>query len=153
MHISKILSTFAEISMHMSEQIHHSGVVIAMEGSIARVSITQSSACQACKAKSMCMASESKEKVIDAVALEAMQPGDIVEVNVQERLAWRAVLLGYIAPFVVMMALIAGLDRWTDWDEAIVGTASLVGIAVYYLVLSLFKKKLQTQFSFTARKK
>lgn len=138
--------------MHMSEQIHHSGVVMTIEGTIARVSITQASACQACKAKSMCMASESKEKMIDAVALEPLQPGDVVEVSVRERLAWRAVLLGYVLPFVVMMLVIAGLNYLTDWDEAIVGTVSIASIAVYYLILSGFRKSLQRQFSFTARK-
>lgn len=138
--------------MRMSEQIHHSGVVMTIEGTIARVSITQASACQACKAKSMCMASESKEKMIDAVALEPLQPGDVVEVSVRERLAWRAVLLGYVLPFVVMMLVIAGLNYLTEWDEAIVGTVSIVSIAVYYLILSGFKKSLQKQFSFTARK-
>ena len=138
--------------MRMSEQIHHSGVVMTIEGTIARVSITQASACQACKAKSMCMASESKEKMIDAVALGPLQPGDVVEVSVRERLAWRAVLLGYVLPFVVMMLVIAGLNYLTEWDEAIVGTVSIVSIAVYYLILSGFKKSLQKQFSFTARK-
>ena len=138
--------------MRMSEQIHHKGVVMTIEGTTARVSITQASACQACKAKSMCMASESKEKVIDAVALEPLQPGDLVEVSVRERLAWRAVLLGYGAPFLVMMIVIAGLNYLTEWDEAIIGTVSLVSIAVYYLILSMFSKKLQKGFSFTARK-
>ena len=138
--------------MRMSEQIRHNGVVMTVEGSIARVSITQASACQACKAKSMCMASESKEKVIEAVAIEPLQPGDVVEVCVREHLAWRAVILGYIAPFVVMMLVIAGLNWLTNWEEAIVGTVSLVGIALYYMILSLFKKRLEKQFSFTARK-
>jgi sigma-E factor negative regulatory protein RseC len=138
--------------MRLSEQIRHNGVVMTVEGSIARVSITQASACQACKAKSMCMASESKEKVIEAVAIEPLQPGDVVEVCVRERLAWRAVILGYIAPFVVMMLVIAGLNWLTNWEEAIVGTVSLVGIALYYMILSLFKKRLEKQFSFTARK-
>ena len=125
---------------------------MTIEGTTARVSITQASACQACKAKSMCMASESKEKVIDAVALEPLQPGDLVEVSVRERLAWRAVLLGYGAPFLVMMIVIAGLNYLTEWDEAIIGTVSLVSIAVYYLILSMFSKKLQKEFSFAARK-
>jgi sigma-E factor negative regulatory protein RseC len=98
------------------------------------------------------MSSESRQKEMDALMMEPMAAGDRVEVEVRERLAWKAVLLAYILPFVVMLALIAGLDVWTDWSEAVVGTLSLCGIALYYIVLSMFKHRLQKQFVFTARK-
>jgi len=132
--------------------IRHSGIVLSVKGEIAHVQIVQSSACEACKAKSMCSSAESKEKEMDAIMLEPMQPGDKVEVLVRERLAWRAVLLGYILPFVVMIAVIAVLDLTTDLSEAVTGSVSLCAIAVYYLVLRLFRDKLQKQFSFTVRK-
>jgi sigma-E factor negative regulatory protein RseC len=81
-----------------------------------------------------------------------MQPGDQVEVEVRERLAWKAILLAYIMPFIVLMALIAILDFATDWSEAVIGTISLCGIALYYIGLSVFRHRLQRQFVFTARK-
>ena len=132
--------------------IKHEGVVLSTNGNMAHVEIVQTSACSACKARSMCMSSESQQKQMDVVMLEPMQAGDRVEVEVRERLAWRAVLLAYILPFVVMLAVIAVLDYTTDWSEAITGTLSLCAIALYYLILSAFKHKLQKQFSFTARK-
>ena len=85
--------------------------------------------------------------------LEPLQVGDEVEVEVREKLAWKAVLLAYILPFIVMMAVIAGLDYATDWSEAVVGTLSLCAIALYYIGLSVFKHRLQKQFVFTARKR
>ena len=136
----------------MDEMIRHEGVVLSTNGNMAHVEIVQTSACSACKARSMCMSSESQQKQMDVVMLEPLQAGDRVEVEVRERLAWRAVLLAYILPFVVMMAVIAVLDYATDWSEAITGTLSLCAIALYYLILSAFKHKLQKQFSFTARK-
>ena len=136
----------------MDEMIKHEGVVLSTNGNMAHVEIVQTSACSACKARSMCMSSESQQKQMDVVMLEPMQAGDRVEVEVRERLAWRAVLLAYILPFVVMLAVIAVLDYTTDWSEAITGTLSLCAIALYYLILSAFKHKLQKQFSFTARK-
>ena len=136
----------------MDEMIKHEGVVLSTNGNMAHVEIVQTSACSACKARSMCMSSESQQKQMDVVMLEPLQVGDRVEVEVRERLAWRAVLLAYILPFVVMMAVIAVLDYATDWSEAITGTLSLCAIALYYLILSAFKHKLQKQFSFTARK-
>ena len=136
----------------MEELIRHEGIVLNVNGDTAHVQIMQTSACSACKARSMCMSSESQAKEMDAVMLEKMQPGDRVEVEVRERLAWRAVLLAYILPFIVMMGVIAGLDWFTDWSEAVVGTVSLCSIALYYIGLNAFRSKLQKQFTFTARK-
>ena len=136
----------------MEELIRHEGVVLSTNGKMARIQIVQSSACSACKAKAMCSSSESQAKEMDALMLEPMVPGDRVEVEVREHLAWRAVLLAYILPFIVMMAVIAVLDIATTLDEAVTGTLSLCAIALYYIGLSVFKHRLQKQFSFTARK-
>jgi len=136
----------------MDELIRHTGVVLRINGTTAHVEIVQTSACSACKARSMCMSSESQQKEMDAVMLEPMNVGDQVEVEVRERLAWKAVLLAYIMPFFVMIGIIIFLDFSTDWSEAVVGTLSLCGIALYYIGLSVFKHRLQKQFIFTARK-
>ena len=136
----------------MDELIRHEGIVLSINGEKAHVQIVQTSACSACKARSMCMSSESQNKEMDAIMLEPLKIGDKVEVEVRERLAWKAVLLAYILPFIVMIAIIAILDFATDWSEAVVGTLSLCGIALYYIGLSVFRNRLQKQFSFTARK-
>ena len=136
----------------MDELIRHEGIVLSTNGTTARVEIVQTSACSACKARTMCMSAESQQKQMDATMMEPLQAGDRVEVEVRERLAWKAVLLAYILPFVVMLAIITILDICTGWSEAVIGTLSLCGIALYYLVLSGFRHRLQKQFSFTARK-
>ena len=136
----------------MEDMIRHNGIVLSTDGESARVEIVQTSACAACKARSMCMSAESQQKIIDARMAEPMKPGDRVEVMVREHLAWRAVLLAYVLPFVVMLAVIVGLDYATDMSEAVVGTLSLCSIALYYIGLGMFKHRLQKQFSFPARR-
>lgn len=136
----------------MEELITHEGIVLSTDGKMAHIQIVQSSACSACKAKAMCSSAESQAKEMDALMLEPMVPGDRAVVEVREHLAWRAVLLAYILPFVVMMVVIAVLELTTGLDEAVVGTLSLCAIALYYIGLSVFKHRLQKQFSFTARK-
>lgn len=133
-------------------EIKHSGVVLSIDGQTARIKILQTSACAACKAREICVSSESQEKVIEAMMLEPLQIGEKAEVIVREQLAWKAILLGYILPFIVMVAVIVVLDVCTTLDETISGTIALCSIAVYYLVLRLFRKKIQKHFSFTARK-
>lgn len=139
-------------TLFMDELIQHTGVVLSTSGTMAHVEIVQTSACSACKAKSMCMSAESQQKEMDVVMVGPLEAGDKVEVTVRERLAWKAVLLAYILPFIVMIGVIIVLDFATEWSEAVVGTLSLCAIALYYIGLSFFKNRLQKQFVFTARK-
>ena len=161
--------------------IKHDGIIIALnEDGTALVRIVQTSACAACKAKAMCASAESAEKEM-TVTLAYPQPlpegkgvntahqtyaiGDEVEVMVQQKMGWKAVVLAYLLPFFVMLAVMFignGLLAMGDGQlamgdgakrEAVLGTVALCAMAVYYLVLGMFKDKLQKEFSFTARKK
>ena len=144
--------------------IKHDGIVITVNGDgTVLVRIVQTSACASCKAKAMCASAESKEKEILAIGDGLLAIGDEAEVMVQQKIGWKAVLLAYILPFVVLMAVVAlGNWLWTIGDgqlamgkngEAIIGTVALCAMGVYYIVLGFFKDKIQKEFSFTARKK
>ena len=152
--------------------IKHDGIIIALnEDGTALVRIVQTSACAACKAKAMCASAESVEKEMRVTllmdngrpagygVLDADKPlleykvGDEVEVMVQQKMGWKAVVLAYLLPFFIMLAvMLIGNAIWAVREE-ILGTAALCAMAVYYLVLGMFKDKLQKEFSFTARKK
>ena len=157
--------TFARFLQSKREMIKHDGIIIALnEDGTALVRIVQTSACAACKAKAMCASAESKEKEMDVVLIgdEAMRlrgesmnykVGDEVEVMVQQRMGWKAVILAYLLPFFVMLAVICVGNGLLNVREEVLGTIALCAMAVYYLVLGLFKDKLQKEFSFTAKKK
>ena len=136
--------------------IKHDGIIIALnENGTALVRIVQTSACAACKAKAMCASAESAEKEMMVVLLgdEQWAVGNEVEVMVQQKMGWKAVVLAYLLPFFVMLAvMLIGNAIWTVREE-ILGTVALCAMALYYLVLGMFKDKLQKEFSFTARKK
>ena len=158
--------------------IKHDGIIIALnEDGTALVRIVQTSACAACKAKAMCASAESAEKEMTVVLLGESAPqksadfsgtpqamrregerrgfavGDTVEVMVQQKMGWKAVVLAYLLPFFVMLAVMfIGNAIWAVREE-ILGTVALCAMALYYLVLGMFKDKLQKEFSFTARKK
>ena len=148
--------------------IKHDGIIIGLnEDGTALVRIVQTSACAACKAKAMCASAESAEKEMTVVLLDDEQwaVGDEVEVMVQQKMGWKAVVLAYLLPFFVMLAvmfignelLAIGDGQLAMGDgakrEAVLGTVALCAMALYYLVLGMFKDKLQKEFSFTARKK
>ena len=149
--------------------IKHDGIIIALnEDGTALVRIVQTSACAACKAKAMCASAESAEKEMTVVLLgdEQWAVGNEVEVMVQQKMGWKAVVLAYLLPFFVMLAVMFvgnGLLAMGDGAtgilgdeakrEAVLGTVALCAMALYYLVLGIFKDKLQKEFSFTARRK
>ena len=145
--------------------IKHDGIVIAVNGDgTVRVRIVQTSACAACKAKAMCASAESKEKEILALFLgeeakrqegerQDIKLGDEVVVMVQQKMGWKAILLAYMLPFIVMMTVVAIGNGLLGIREEVIGTAALCAMGVYYIVLGFFKDKIQKDFSFTARKK
>ena len=167
--IWKIFATFARFLQSKRKMIKHDGIIIALNGDgTARVRIVQTSACAACKAKAMCASAESVEKEMTVqLTVDSLQltVGDAVEVMVQQKMGWKAVVLAYLLPFFVMLAVMFignGLLAMGDGQlamgdgakrEAVLGTVALCAMAVYYLVLGMFKDKLQKEFSFTARKK
>ncbi|MBP3586173.1 MAG: SoxR reducing system RseC family protein [Paludibacteraceae bacterium] len=137
--------------------IKHDGIVIAIyEDGTALVRIVQTSACAACKAKAMCASAESAEKEMRVQLaypnpLQTYAVGDSVEVMVQQKMGWKAVLLAYILPFIVMMIVMVILNDFVK--EAIAGTIALCSLGLYFIVLGLFRERIQKEFSFTARKK
>ena len=162
-------SNFARFLQSKRKMIKHDGIIIALnEDDTALVRIVQTSACAACKAKAMCASAESAEKEMTVVLLgdEQWAVGDSVEVMVQQKMGWKAVVLAYLLPFFVMLAVMfigngllamgdgaTGLLGDEAKREAVLGTVALCAMALYYLVLGLFKDKLQKEFSFTAKKK
>lgn len=145
--------------------IKHDGIVIAVNGDgTVLVRIVQTSACAACKAKAMCASAESKEKEILALFVgeeakrqegerQDIKLGDEVVVMVQQKIGWKAILLAYMLPFIVMMTVVAIGNGLLGIREEVIGTAALCAMGVYYIVLGFFKDKIQKDFSFTARKK
>jgi sigma-E factor negative regulatory protein RseC len=132
--------------------IKHDGIVIAVNGDgTVRVRIVQTSACASCKAKAMCASAESVEKEIDAMGEGLLAIGDEAEVIVAEKIGWKAIFLAYILPFILLLGSVLVFNEFLK--EEIAGTIALCTMGVYYIVLGLFKNKLQKQFSFTARKK
>ncbi len=53
---------------------------------------------------------------------------------------WKALLLAYILPFVLMAAVIVSAD-WLTNNEYIIGGAALGTVAIYYLVLFALKPR------------
>ena len=114
------------------------------------VCIEQQSACSACHARSACLASDKKEKLIE-VKGESRQfaPGEEVMVVAQSSSGMQAVALAFAVPFVLVVAAVFIGARLSGGDDGIGG---LAGLAVHYALLYAFREKIGRRFSFSVAK-
>jgi sigma-E factor negative regulatory protein RseC len=137
----------------MTNTIEHQGVIISIDGNIAHVKIEQTSACASCHVKSVCGASEKSEKIIDANIIDdTLTIGDQVTIIGQKSLGLQAILLAYVLPFVIIVAVLFIANVFTT-NELIIGTCALASLIPYLVILRLMRNRIQAKFQFYAIKK
>lgn len=137
----------------MQNTIEHQGVIISIDGKVARVKIEQTSACASCHVKSVCGASEKSEKIVDANLLDtSLKIGDQAIVIGQKSLGIQAVLLAYVLPFIVIVSMLFIVNIFTT-NELVIGTCALASLIPYFAILRLMRNKIQAKFQFYAIKK
>ena len=132
--------------------IDHEGIIERIEGDMAHVKINSVSACASCHAKGVCSAADQEEKFLD-VPLEGMayEQGESVHVQVAKRLGFKAVALGYFYPFLLLMVVLIGLIS-AGVPELRAGALALLSLIPYYLILYLFRKRIESIFTFSIQK-
>ncbi len=132
----------------LSNSIEHLGVIKEITQKTIKVSLLNVSACSSCHTKSSCSVSDIDNKVIDVInSGEKFTKGEKVKVAFEKSLGPLALFLGYVAPFFLLMLVL--LVFWSiTKNEVMSGLASLISVGVYYLFLTLFRKKLKSTFTF-----
>jgi len=128
--------------------VEHLGRVVEVTKNSIRITIVSVSACGTCHAKSACSLSESVEKDV-VVSNQGLQlnVNDQVKVVLQRSLAMRAVVFGYVFPlFILLGVLITTMEIFSSEIKA--GLWAIGAVGIYYLMLSVFKKRLETKFVF-----
>jgi len=132
--------------------IQHKGIVSETEGSQVKVSIISHSACSSCHAKSACGMGDSKEMVIEIDDTEQkFHKGEEVTVSIEQNMGTKAVLYGYLFPFLVILFSLIILISLTEKE----GLSALISISLlvpYYSVLYYFRNRLKKTFSFKIQK-
>lgn len=138
----------------MSEnQVCKEGVVRSISGDRVFVEIVVSSACGGCAAKSLCNITEKKNEIIEAKVFpgDSFTIGESIHIEMRQNVARKAVVLGYVLPFLVLVGGLFGTYALThiEWLSVLV---SIGFITIYYLIIKLSDKKLTRDFDFYARK-
>ena len=132
------------------ENISHPGIVEQITDDKVIVKIIAMSACSSCHAKGMCNVADMEEKIVEVrkIPHRDFQKNDQVTVSMKKSLGSRAVLLGYIFPFVLMIATLL-LVLFLIGDEGVAGLSAILILIPYYWLLYIYRKKLKSTFSFT----
>jgi sigma-E factor negative regulatory protein RseC len=135
-----------------TDTIRHSGKVTGVSSDHYMISITTESACSACSVKGMCNVSNMKEEVLE-IQREPdsnYSVGDAVDVVMEKSLGPKAVLLGYVVPFLLLFTtLIISLNLLNN--EGLAGLISVLIVVPYYLLLYAFRNRLKKTFVFRIR--
>ena len=133
----------------MKNEIVHSGRIIEITPDFTTVEIIVSSACSSCHAKGLCGMSEEEQKVISLPTDPYSEHvvGDEVKVCTKMSMGLKAVWISYVIPLMILMILILSLSSVIG-NELVRGLVALGGVALYYLLVWVFRDRLNNEFVF-----
>ncbi len=138
--------------MNGIKTIEHKGIVKQASSNKLIVSIITNSSCASCEVKGACSASEVEEKEIEIRKFDDVyKVGEQVIVFFKESLGFRALFLGYLLPFIVLMTFLV-IFTSLGYSEGVAGLIALGSLLPYYTVLYFLNKKLKSTFSFSIKK-
>lgn len=135
--------------MSVRESIAHPGIVDHISGDSIFVKILAKSACSSCHAKGLCGITEVEEKVVEVKKDPKweLSEGQEVEVSMHKSLGGKAVFLGYILPFILLIGVLI-LVLTLSGDQGLAGISAILILIPYYWLLYVLRDKLKQAFSF-----
>jgi len=135
-----------------ADEVSHDGIVKRIEGDKVFVSIIAKAACLSCQMNNSCSTSELSEKLIEINRYDVnFTVGENVSVALKETSGVKALMIGYMIPFVLMIITLITVSEFTE-SEIIIGLSSLGILAPYYFSLFVLQDFLKKQFSFFVHK-
>jgi len=136
----------------MAQLIEHNGIIKDIKNNLIQVLITRQSACSDCDAKGACTVSDHQEKIIDIESSDlSFRIGENVVLTGRQSIGFYAVLLAFVLPFILVLITLIILHSFII-NEAISGIVALLVLVPYYVILSLFNKRIKANFKFEIRK-
>jgi len=133
----------------VQSQVSHTGIVEGVADGCVSVRILQTSACAACKVAGHCNAAEAKEKMVDVWCADAARytVGQQVTVAASMAVARKALVLGFVMPFLLVVAVLVTVLYLTK-NEGTAAMAALGSLIPYYLLLWLYRDRIQRDITF-----
>lgn len=133
--------------------IEHHGVISKVDRNegLITVDITDTGDCHACAAAKLCGKARTKSHntlTIDVENAGQFLPGDKVTLRGSERLHRRAILLATVVPSILLVASMLAVYLMSG-SQFIACISALVAMVVFFVVLWVFRDKIDREFTFT----
>ncbi|MFI3248695.1 MAG: SoxR reducing system RseC family protein [Rikenellaceae bacterium] len=135
----------------MNQQgFRHNGEVISLEqGDVINISLRAIEACDGCRAKSVCSASNGKDesgstrvmRVVSSCA-SSLKVGDMVDVSITYKIGMMAVIVAYIIPLIVFVGSLA-VGVSVGLEEGVAALVTFAITAIYYGVVYLLRENFE----------
>lgn len=132
----------------MSETIEHTGNIIRTESNRVFVSIYSKSVCSKCDIRGSCNSlSGTSEKIFEINVKENHNYilGQKVRLSISTRTGNKGVLIAYILPLILLISGMIFSDSLFH-KEGITAITGLSLLFIYFIILSLFRKRLSRSF-------
>lgn len=135
------------------DRVEHSGEVVRVENGTVYVAITVQGACGSCGARKACGMGETERKILEIHTPDATtyRSGDAVTVSVTRHAGLRAVLLAYVVPFLVLVAVVV-VCVLSGMGEGAAVLLGLGAVVLCYGVLWLCRRRIEGGIHFTISK-
>jgi positive regulator of sigma E activity len=133
-----------------TDSINHEGTVLKIGKYSVFVCITSVSACSGCQAEGSCSISGQEEKIIEVPGSFNLKPGDKVTVLMKRSMGYAALLLGYLLPLIFIIAVLVIAESFKV-QELFAGLISISILIPYYLLLFIFRKRINKKFTFSLK--
>ncbi len=122
------------------------GTVTRVSGAYADIQILQTGACASCTVKGVCNPGDSSVKLIHARLLGGAVPGDRVLLEMDARNGMLGVLVSYVVPLVLVVAVLFGVRPHVERESwaGLLAIASLVPyFGLIYLARGIFARVIE----------
>ncbi len=128
--------------------IKHKAFVKEVNGTTLTAIIENQSACASCHASGGCSMADVKEKEVEIEQFRGQyKPGQEVSILLQESLGFKALLFGYLLPFILILVILIAMFSITG-NELTAGFLALGILIPYYIMLYFFRGRLKKIFKF-----
>jgi positive regulator of sigma E activity len=136
--------------MNANDCIEQKGIIEDISDGTVKIRVQPLAACDSCQAKSLCNIKGNRDNLIELTEKSgSFSVGDTVNLMVEKSAGYNALFLGYLLPLIIVLVSIVVL-LGTGLSEIIAGTASLLMLVPYYLILyslrHIIKKKIKISF-------
>jgi sigma-E factor negative regulatory protein RseC len=130
--------------------IQHEGTVQKVNSDSVDVRIVSESACAGCHAAGYCNLSGREDKILNVTGKYNVVSGDPVTVIIKESMGFKAVVLGYLLPLIIIITSLILLSVFSV-PELVAGILSVAILGPYFIILYFFRNRIDRSFTFTLK--